>query len=144
MSQADDRFSIIRVLDRYAEVLDTRDWNSLGEIFTPSVEMDFVAWHAMNLDAVRARLRSFLDHCGPTQHLLGNYRVDFPKNDIARSACYVRAMHFGKDEHRGKRYEMWGEYRDEFVRTQSGWRIEKRIARPYMHDGDASLLGQPR
>jgi hypothetical protein len=27
MSQADDRFAIIRVLDRYAEVLDARDWD---------------------------------------------------------------------------------------------------------------------
>ena len=29
MSDADDRFEIIAVLDRYAECLDTRDWPGL-------------------------------------------------------------------------------------------------------------------
>ncbi|MFP6655948.1 MAG: nuclear transport factor 2 family protein [Myxococcota bacterium] len=143
MSPADDRFSIIRILDHYEEILDTRDWHSLCEVFTPNAEMDFVAWQAMNLDEVRAQLRAFLDHCGPTQHLLGNYRIEFHNNDRAHSVCYVRAMHFGKGDHKGKRYEMWGEYRDEFVRTASGWRIRKRVARPRMHDVDASLLGPP-
>ena len=141
MSQADDRFAIIRVLDRYAEVLDTRDWDALREVFTPDVEMDFVAWQATNLDDVRTQISAFLDSCGPSQHLLGNYRIEFRDNDTAHSACYVRVMHFGKGEHEGKRYEMWGEYRDDFVRTPSGWRSRKRIARAHMHEGDASLLG---
>lgn len=141
MSQADDRFAIIRVLDRYAEVLDTRDWEALCDVFTEHVEMDFVAWKASDLEAVRTNIRSFLDGCGPSQHLLGNYRVEFSDADTAESACYIRVMHFGKDEHEGKTYEMWGEYRDEFVRTPSGWRSRKRTARAHMQQGDPSLLG---
>ena len=34
MSDTDDRFAIIAVLDRYAEVLDTRDWPGLADVFT--------------------------------------------------------------------------------------------------------------
>jgi hypothetical protein len=103
--------------------------------------MDFVAWHATCLDDVVAHIRSFLDGCGPSQHLLGNHRIEFTADDTANSACYVRVMHFGKAAHEGKTYEMWGEYRDELVRTAAGWRSRKRVARAHMHQGDASLLG---
>ena len=140
MSAADDRFEIIAVLDRYAEVLDTRDWPGLAEVFTADVDMDFGAWHGVSLDEVTANIRSFLDGCGPSQHLLGNYRVEL-EGDTATSRCYIRVMHFGKGEHEGKTYEMWGEYEDELVRTPDGWRSCKRRATATMHQGDMSLLG---
>ena len=37
MSEADDRFSIIATLDRYAECLDARDWPGLADVFTLSL-----------------------------------------------------------------------------------------------------------
>ena len=118
----------------------TRDWDRLCEVFTDDVHMDFAAWKADGLDAVRDNIRPYLDGCGPSQHLLGNYRIDFTGDDTATSACYIRVMHHGKGEHEGKHYEMCGEYRDELVRTPEGWRSRKRIARAWMHDGDPSLL----
>ena len=60
MSQADDRFAIIRVLDRYAEILDARDWDALSEVFTPNVEMDFVSWRATDLEGVRSQIRRLI------------------------------------------------------------------------------------
>jgi hypothetical protein len=89
MSEADDRFAIIATLDRYAECLDTRDWPRLAEVFTADVDMDFEAWHARGLDAVTTNIRSFLDGCGPSQHLLGNYRIEL-EGDRASSRCYCR------------------------------------------------------
>ena len=140
MSQADDRFEIIAALDRYAECLDTRDWSGLSDVFTEDVDMDFTVWHATTLDEVRTNIGSFLNGCGPSQHLLGNYRIQLD-GDSASSRCYCRVMHFGKDEHEGKTFESWIEYADEFVRTADGWRSRKRVARAQMNQGDASLLG---
>ena len=140
MGQADDRFAIIAVLDRYAECLDTRDWSGLSDVFTADVEMDFVVWQAADLDAVRTNIASFLDGCGPSQHLLGNYRIALD-GDAATSRCYCRVMHFGKGEHEGKTFESYIEYADELVRTEAGWRSRKRVATPIMNQGDASLLG---
>jgi 3-phenylpropionate/cinnamic acid dioxygenase small subunit len=140
MTAADDRFEIIATLDRYAECLDTRDWAGLADVFTEDVEMDFTVWHATDLEAVRQNIGSFLDGCGPSQHLLGNYRIQLD-GDSAQSRCYCRVMHFGKGEHEGKTFESWIEYSDEFVRTNRGWRCRKRIARVQMNQGDASLLG---
>lgn len=140
MSAADDRFEIIATLDRYSECLDSRDWPGLSDVFTEDVEMDFSVWSATNLDDVRSNIRSFLDGCGPSQHLLGNYRIRLD-GDRASSRCYCRVMHFGKGEHEGKTFESWIEYADELVRTPSGWRSRKRIARAQMNQGDPSLLG---
>lgn len=143
MSDADDRFEIIAVLDRYAECLDTRDWPGLADVFSEDVEMDFGVWRGRNLDEVRTNIRSFLDGCGPSQHLLGNYRIELA-GDRASSRCYGRVMHFGKGEHEGNTYEAWIEYADELKRTAQGWRSVKRVARASMQLGDPSLLGTPR
>jgi 3-phenylpropionate/cinnamic acid dioxygenase small subunit len=143
MSEADDRFAIIAVLDRYAEVLDRRSWSGLADVFTDDIDMDFGTWHATNLEQVTSHIRSFLDGCGPSQHLLGNYRIELD-GDTARSRCYIRVMHFGRDEHEGKTYEMWGEYRDVLVRTPQGWRSRRRRAHPWMQQGDITLLGPGR
>lgn len=140
MAAAEDRFEIIAALDRYAEVLDTREWPGLAGIFTPDAAMDFGAWRASGLDAITTNIRSYLDGCGPSQHLLGNYRIELA-GDLARTRCYVRVMHFGKGEHEGKTYEMWGEYSDEFTRTPAGWRSRLRGARVMMEQGDIGLLG---
>ncbi len=140
MGEADDRFAIIAVLDRYAECLDTRDWRGLADVFTADVEMDFGVWQAADLDAVRANIAAFLGGCGPSQHLLGNYRITL-EGDAASSRCYCRVMHFGKGEHEGKTFESWIEYADELVRTAEGWRSRKRLARAIMNQGDVSLLG---
>jgi hypothetical protein len=140
MSDADDRFAIIAVLDRYSECLDTRNWAGLSDVFTEAVDMDFGVWKATSLDEVRQNIRSFLDGCGPSQHLLGNYRIELD-GDRASSRCYCRVMHFGKGEHEGKTFESWIEYADELVRTQKGWRSSKRSAHAQMNQGDISLLG---
>lgn len=140
MGSADDRFEIIAALDAYSESLDTRDWEGLNRIFTEDVTFDFGAWQANNLDEVRTNIRSFLDGCGPSMHLLGNYRIELD-GDTAASKVYCHVMHHGKGEHEGKQYETWIEYADEFVRTAKGWRSKARVATPRMHGGDVSLLG---
>lgn len=142
MNQADDRFAIIAALDRYAECLDTRDWNGLEDVFAENVELDFGVWRATDLDSVRRNISQFLDPCGPSQHLLGNYRITLD-GDRASSLCYCRVMHFGKDEHAGKTYETWLEYADEWARRNDGWRSVSRTARAMMQQGDPSLLGIP-
>lgn len=140
MGEARDRFEIIAVLDHYAECLDRRDWPGLAGVFTEDVVMDFGEWAQTGRETVVATIRSYLDGCGPSQHLLGNYRIEL-EGDEARSRCYCRVMHFGKGVHAGKTYESWIEYEDELVRTAGGWRSRRRRGRTQMEQGDRSLLG---
>ena len=137
---ADDRFAIIATLDRYAECLDRRDWPGLAGVFTEDVEIDWVEWQQQGLDAATTSIRSYLDGCGPSQHLLGNYRIELD-GDRATSEHYCRVMHMGKGEQAGKTYETWIEYADELVRTDEGWRSRRRVGRTLMEQGDRAVLG---
>ena len=140
MTAADTCFEIIGTLDRYAECLDTRDWAGLSDVFTEDVRMDFIAWQASGLNEVRDAIRSFLDGCGPSMHLLGNYRISLD-GVTASSKCYCNVMHQGKGEHEGKHYENWIEYSNQLIFTDNGWRSASRVARTRMSAGDISLLG---
>jgi hypothetical protein len=73
-------------------------------------------------------IRSMLGGCGPSQHLMGNFRISI-NGDLANCACYVQAAHAGRNENEEKTYEVWAEYRDKLERKESGWKIVER----YMH-----------
>ncbi len=61
-------------------------------------------------------MRSFLDHCGPTQHLIGNVVVDHTPT-TATSTCYVQDLHVGRGELADQTFSARGEYRDKWVVT---------------------------
>jgi hypothetical protein len=126
---ADER-RIQRVLIAYATTVDSRNWEGLDEVFEATAravygndpQSQFVC---EGREAIRALCRKNLDGCGPTQHLLTNFRIDISGNR-ASSICSVQAGHFGRGEARKARYELWGEYRDEWLKGASGWRISQR------------------
>lgn len=122
-----DRMGIVDVLDRYATACDSRDWGLFDQIFTPNVETDYGGPNMFNnRKAVVDMIRSMLGGCGPTQHMLSNYRITID-GDTANSICSVRAFHVGIGEAKDKTFEVWGEYRDRLVRTGEGWRIARRV-----------------
>ena len=139
-SEADDRWEICRVLDGYAEALDRRDWDALESVFTEDLVFDFGEWVTKSRAAAVKSIRSYLDGCGPTQHLLGNYRIDLD-GDQAASRFYVRAFHIGIGNAEGETYEMAGEYSDRLRLTPDGWRSFSRQGRVQWEIGSRSVLG---
>jgi len=139
MTAADDRFAIIAALDRYAECLDRREWDGLGDVFCDDLEADYQLWQAESIPDLCERIRSMLGGCGPTQHLLGNYRIELD-GDRAASRCYARVMHFAADGS-DRSFEVWMEYADAWRRTPAGWRSHSRRATVSMQRGDPSVLG---
>jgi 3-phenylpropionate/cinnamic acid dioxygenase small subunit len=132
-----DRFAITEVLTRYATALDHRDWKLLDELFTAEVEWVFGGRSLRGLDAVRAMIRSHLDGCGPTQHLLANFRIEL-EGPRARSVHSVRAFHAGLGD---ETYELFGEYRDELERRREGWRVVRREMWVSREIGNRGMLG---
>ncbi|WP_280457155.1 nuclear transport factor 2 family protein [Nocardia carnea] len=123
-----DRDAVADTVNRYTYALDERDWGLLDEVFAP----DAVARYGGSAaPAVRGRadivamIRSFLDRCGPSQHLLGNHVIDID-GDIATSICKARVLHIGTGEHSHITYECVGVYRDRLTRSAQGWRIAER------------------
>lgn len=136
---AEDRFAIIALLTRYATAMDQRDWPLLDQVFTEDLVYDAGEWIARSRIEYLGLVRPYLDGCGPTQHLLGNFRIEL-EGDRARSAVYVRAYHFGTRELARTTYEMLGEYRDEIVRTEAGWRSHHRTLRVWGEIGTREVL----
>ena len=120
-----DRDQILERLAEVATALDTREWTALGELFTESAS----GYGAAGRDAIVSRVRDHLGGCGPSQHLLGNQRVELDLDgnpDRARSRAYGRVLHLGADDLAGLIYECCGEYTDLWTRTDAGWRISSR------------------
>jgi hypothetical protein len=135
-----DRFAIIEVVQRYATAADTRDWSLLDETFVPDVQGDFGEFQPRDVEGVRALMRQHLDGCGPTQHLLSNFRIEID-GDEASCVCAVRAFHAGRAERSHLIYELIGEYRDRLVRTRKGWRIAARSMYIAHEWGHREILG---
>lgn len=139
MSEARDHAEILATLARYSTALDQRDWGLLEQVFTPDLVYDAGEWTTHSFDEYLGRLRPYLEGCGPTQHMLGNYRIELD-GDAARSAVYVRAFHVGAGELSDTTYEMFGEYRDELSRTSQGWRSHHRTLRLHLERGSRAVL----
>lgn len=139
-SQRDDRAEIIAVLDGYAECLDRREWERLDRVFADDVVFDFGEWRATTREEAVDAMRSYLDGCGPTQHLLGNYRVEID-GDRATSKVYVRAFHIGVGVAQGMTYEMGGEYRDVLERRDGRWLSVSRVGEVFWEVGSREVLG---
>jgi hypothetical protein len=88
-------------------------------------------------------MRGYLDGCGPTQHLLGNYRVELD-GERATSRVYVRAFHIGIGAARGRTYEMGGEYRDRLERREGRWLSVGRVGEVFWELGSRDVLGPGR
>ena len=67
---------ISRQLIRFARAMDARDWTALDTITVDDIRADLGAGELAGRDALVANMRSFLDACGPTQHLLGNIIIE--------------------------------------------------------------------
>ena len=139
MTLAEDRFAVIETVDRYAIALDTRDWALLDRVFTPDAVGDFGEFQCKDREAIRAMIRSMLGGCGPTQHMLGVYRIEITGNE-ATCTCSIRAHHVGRGAQSKLEYECFGEYRDRLVRTTGGWRVRHRTMRITHETGDRSIL----
>lgn len=136
----DDHLAIVNVLHDYADAIDRKDWEKLGsQVFTPELDMDFVTWSASTPAEAVERIRTFIDRCGKTQHLLGSYRIEI-EGDVARARTYVRAFHLGAGDFEGETYEMAGEYLDELRRTDAGWRISARRGRMHFQLGNRAVV----
>jgi len=136
----DDRVAVIDTVNRYATALDARDWKLLDEVFTEDAEADLGGQKLAGREALVGLVRRMLGGSGPSQHLLGNHRVELD-GDRARCVCQVRAFSAGAGPASSRSYELLGEYRDELVCTPKGWRIARREMKIHHEIGTRDVLG---
>jgi ketosteroid isomerase-like protein len=139
-----DERAILNTLGDFARILDRKQWNRVGEVFADDVSFNYGDGREQHgIDAMGTQFTTFLDHCGPTQHLLGSIQLDID-GDAAVTRSYVQARHQGIGDKVHLFVDTNGEYTDRWERRPEGWRIVRRDARWDLFMGDMSVLYGPR
>jgi 3-phenylpropionate/cinnamic acid dioxygenase small subunit len=138
-----DRLEIESVLRRYAWALDAREYDRLDDVFTPDAFLDYTT--AGGIKGGFAEVKAWLAKVLPTfpayQHLISNVEVTVDGDTATSRAAFYNPM--GHDRADGTRvyFHCGGEYRDQWVRTDDGWRITNRFEQTIWMDGE--LPAQP-
>ncbi|MCG7631862.1 nuclear transport factor 2 family protein [Gordonia McavH-238-E] len=135
---------ITRQVVRFARAMDDRDWDALRSIMLSDVTAELGTGNLDGPDAVVDLIRSFLDHCGATQHLLGNILVDVDlEAGTATSAAYVSDLHLGTGSLEGQPFYTLGDYHDQWTLTERGWRMSHRTKMMSGFQGNIDVLRPP-
>ena len=117
---------IYRQLVRFARAMDERNWDALAVIATDDIRAEFGTGELIGAEAVVGLIRSYLDNCGPTQHLLGNVLIEVD-GDTACSESYVSDMHLARDQRRDIQFRTLGNYSDTWVKRDGRWLLSRRV-----------------
>jgi 3-phenylpropionate/cinnamic acid dioxygenase small subunit len=134
MSAATDRLEIAELSARYALYVDQRDWLALAELFTPDAELlqpdppqsltpvrSVIGPNAI-IDAMHA-----LESIPVTQHAVLGTVIDLgDEPDTASGWITGQANHVTTHDDKHRNLVWYLHYRDEYRRTDDGWRIARR------------------
>jgi hypothetical protein len=136
------REAIEQLLIAFAQAQDHKTFDAMESLVTADVEADFrdngVVVGKDNLISLQ---RQFLGGVGPTQHLLGNFRIKIA-GSTATSICCVRAIHAAQVDGREITVDLWGEYHDSLLLTDQGWRIRRRV-HLFHNSSDYKQISEP-
>ncbi len=138
LQQLADRIAIEDLLTRYATAVDTKDWDLFRSCFTDDAQIDYTSAGGVAgpVGEVAEWLESTMAMFAMTQHLVTNVEVTV-EGDSARSrAGFFNPMGL-QDTSEGaaagpgheplKKFWCGGYYNDELTRTDTGWRIVRRV-----------------
>ena len=149
MSIADliDKDAIQQVYVRYCEIVDSKRFDEMSEVFTADCVGDYTqALGPGVISPDRASLIASMhanlgedSNCGATHHNVMNFRIEVD-GDRASAKVNYYAVHRGSGGYDGALYSMWGQYADELVRTAAGWRVARRVYSCQLTEGPAAVV----
>jgi SnoaL-like protein len=118
-----DRNAVADVVLRYFELVDTKDWDRMHEVFTEDTTAQWTSTVMLGIDNVVGASRNMVggDEVVTFHHVASMTPVVL--GDTAEVKVRVRAMHYGVGPRAGKFYESLAVQPTELVRTPAGWRI---------------------
>jgi hypothetical protein len=116
---------INRKIIGFARAMDKHDWQTMESILAEDASANLGAGEISGQREIVQFIRSFLEKCGKTQHIIGNVVINI-EGRTARSLAYVSDMHLGKDKNSGLTFRTMGEYNDEWVCLQGCWLLKRR------------------
>jgi len=120
-----DRHEIEELLDRYATIIDAREYERLTEIFLPDAILDYSSSGAEPgpIHPVAAWIEKGLSLFARSQHLITNKQVELAGDKATSRALFFNPL-VAKD---GAVMFVGGAYLDQWLRTPVGWRIIERV-----------------
>lgn len=132
-----DQLEITRLLQRYFQAIDEKDYALLDRVFTPDADCryDIEGGGAFPYAVMRERFEATLPYFRFTQHLMGTPTIEVG-GDAARSRASLRAVHTQlATDGRESTWVVYGFYLDRHVRTAQGWRIRERFFKAQHQEG---------
>jgi ketosteroid isomerase-like protein len=145
---AEDKNEIEQVYILYCDLVDHKQFDGMVNVFTQDAVGDYSAAYGTVVEGVApliAAMHANLgagSNCGRTHHNVGNFRVSVD-GDAAESRAHYYAVHQGLNAYEGQIYSMWGEYHDFWIRTQAGWRVNRRFYSIFLTQGPHQICGRP-
>ncbi|MDQ0382716.1 nuclear transport factor 2 family protein [Amycolatopsis thermophila] len=136
MSETDDYVAIIRLQQKYAHAVDTKNWQAAAGCFHAGSRADYRGNVLDGPEAILGHLKSVLAGFQLTQHHMSvpQFEAD---GDQGTAVTYVIANHIS---HGGEQLLVGARYDDEVVRLSQGWRFQQRRTTILWHQGDMELL----
>lgn len=151
LQQISDRLEIQDLVWRYSEIIDSKDFDALrDDVFTADAFIDYSTFGGSkgDLETTIAFLHDAMKIFPAHQHLNANIQVKLGPGEPCETAT-GRVMCFNPQELAPKQGEDEGHiffcglwYVDEYVRTDAGWRIAKRVEeKSYVFNRPAFMKG---
>jgi 3-phenylpropionate/cinnamic acid dioxygenase small subunit len=137
LQEISDRLEIQDLLAAYSHAIDTRNWDALDDVFTPDAHIDYSAMGGSkgNLAETKEFLRKAMQQFASFQHMVATSQIRI-RGDVAegRTICHnPMVLDRGNGQTHAFFCGLW--YRDRFVRTEQGWRIQERVEeKSYFHN----------
>jgi hypothetical protein len=123
-----DQIEIPQVLNRYFRAVDTKNWDLLDQVFMPEARLhyDTPGEIETTYQILKPIFATFTETFRFMQHSAAQMVVEVDR-DTALATCNLHAVHVQESlDGDQNTWVVYGNYRDELVRTASGWRISVR------------------
>ena len=121
----EDEAQIRDLANRYARMIDRRDWDQIPEVFTEDCELSGPGY-SMKGHAELAGGLATIDQFQRTLHCVQN-QISCLEGDSGTGEFYCVANHIYEKEGVAWKLDMGIRYDDHYLRTERGWRLSRRV-----------------
>lgn len=125
LQEISDRLEIQDLMVEYCYAIDTKNWDALDDVFTPDAIIDYTEMVGFKgkLSEIKKFLAEGLAAMDGCQHIITTSKIKVEGDRAHGRTICTNPMVF-KPTGQFFCVGLW--YRDEFVRTEKGWRISSR------------------
>lgn len=128
LEEISDRLEIHDLIVEYADIIDSKQFDRLNEVFHEDAYIDYTAMGGIEgkLSEIKAFLSEVMPMFPATQHMISNFKITLDGDRAhGRIMCLNPQQIVLHDESVQTMFlGLW--YVDEYVRTEQGWRILTR------------------